>query len=79
MKKKLYRSSTHKQVSGLLGGVADYFEVDPILVRLAYVMVTIFTGVFPGIIAYFVGLIIVPHAPAVHAPSTPVADDTSEV
>lgn len=76
--KKLYRSNTNKVVTGLLGGLGEYFDADPVLVRLLFLFVTIFTGVFPGIIAYFIGAIIVPAAPTI-TPSTPASDDSSAV
>jgi phage shock protein C len=76
--KKLYRSTDNKVFSGLLAGLAEYFDVDPTLTRLLFVMITIFTGVFPGLIAYIFGIAIVPTAP-VSAPVTPVSDDTSDI
>lgn len=75
--KKLYRSNTNKVVFGLMGGIAEFFDTDPVLVRLLFLFVTIFTGVFPGIIAYLLGAVIVPSAPT-SIPSTSVADDSSE-
>ena len=62
MKKTLTRSKTNKVFAGVLGGVGEYFDADPVIFRLGYMMMTIFTGVFPGIIAYFLGLFIVPEA-----------------
>lgn len=58
--KKLYRSKTNKQLSGLCGGIADYFEMDASVIRLGWIVVTILTGIVPGIIAYFVAAIVVP-------------------
>lgn len=68
MKKILTRSKTNKVFAGVFGGVGEYFDVDPVIFRLGYMMMTIFTGIFPGVIAYFLGLFIVP-----------VAHDTHEV
>lgn len=61
--KKLYLSKTDKKLSGVCGGLAEYFELDPSLVRLGWVIMTVVTGVLPGIIAYFVAAVVIPTAP----------------
>ena len=66
MKKLLTRSKTNKVFAGVFGGVGEYLDVDPVIFRLGYMMMTIFTGIFPGVIAYFLGLFIVPAAHDVH-------------
>lgn len=58
-KKKLFRSVSNKMIGGVCAGLADYFEVDPTLVRLAYVLLTL-ASVGLGIIVYIVLLIVVP-------------------
>ena len=58
--KKLYRSKINKMLGGVLGGVAEYFEVDSTVIRLGYVVLAIFTGVVPLVILYFLAAIIVP-------------------
>lgn len=58
--KQLRRSTTNKVFSGLFGGLGEYFGIDPVVLRLAFVLVTMFTGFFPGFVAYVVGSIIVP-------------------
>jgi len=60
MKKKLYRSDKNKTLAGVIGGLGEYADVDPVLFRLLWVLITIFTGFFPGIIAYFAAIIIIP-------------------
>ncbi len=60
--KRLYRSERDVKVSGVLAGIAEYAEVDPTLVRLVYVLVTAFSGVFPGVIAYVVLALVIPKA-----------------
>jgi len=47
-------------VAGVLGGIAEYLDVDPTVIRLAYVFLTIFTAGFPGFFAYIVAALIVP-------------------
>lgn len=61
--KKLYLSTTDKKLSGVCGGVADYFQVDSSLVRLSWIIITILTGVVPGIVAYIVAAIVIPPEP----------------
>lgn len=61
MQKRLYRSREEKIIGGVCGGLAEYLNVDPTLVRLALVLITLFAGA--GIIAYLVLWVIVPLAP----------------
>jgi phage shock protein C len=61
--KKLYRSNTNRMLAGVCGGIAEYFHVDPTLIRLAYVLLSIFTVAFPGIIVYIIAAIIIPNDP----------------
>ncbi len=61
--KQLYRSKTNRVWGGVLGGLGEYTGVDPVLFRLLYVLLTAFTGFFPGLIAYIVALFIVPKRP----------------
>jgi phage shock protein C len=58
--KRLHRSRTDRQLTGVLGGIADYFGLDPSLVRIGYVIGTIFTGFVPGILLYLAMAFIVP-------------------
>lgn len=58
MEKRLYRSETNKVISGVCGGLGEYFDVDPVLVRVVTVILVLATGV--GIFAYIVAWIIVP-------------------
>ncbi|MGL4779778.1 MAG: PspC domain-containing protein [Bacteroidales bacterium] len=63
MHKKLYRSSTDKMIAGVCGGLGDYFNVDPTLIRLGAVILLFITALFPTIIAYIIAAIIVPVKP----------------
>lgn len=64
--KKLYRSDTNKVFAGICGGLGEYFEVDPIIIRLFWMLIVVLSGVFPGIIAYILALFIVPKRIAAH-------------
>ena len=57
--KKLTRS-TNKVLAGVCGGIAEYFEIDPTLVRVAYAALTIFSAGFPGILLDIIMLILMP-------------------
>lgn len=61
--KKLYKSDKNKVLSGVLAGVAEYYDVDPTVVRLGYVLVTMISHLVPGVVAYFVATLIVPAGP----------------
>ena len=47
-------------ISGVLGGIANYLNVDPTIIRVAYALLTFFTSLIPGIIAYVIMSIIIP-------------------
>ena len=57
--KKLTRS-TNKVLAGVCGGIAEYFEIDPTLVRVAYAALSIFSAGFPGVLLYIIMLILMP-------------------
>lgn len=59
-RKKLYRSKKNKIIAGVIGGIGEYFDVDPVLLRLLWVLIVAFTGFIPGIIAYPFAIIIIP-------------------
>jgi phage shock protein C len=58
--KRLTRSRNDRLLAGICGGLANYLEVDPTIVRLVLVLATFFTVVFPGILIYLIMWIIVP-------------------
>lgn len=69
--KKLYRSEKNKIFAGVCGGIAEYFDIDATILRLFWMLVVIFTGIFPGVIAYILAIFIMPLPPgAVHAHHT---------
>ena len=61
MKKRLYKSDKDKKVCGVCGGIANYFDVDPTAIRLAWVIFTLAGG--SGLIAYIIAAIIMPEDP----------------
>jgi phage shock protein PspC (stress-responsive transcriptional regulator) len=58
-KRRLARSDDSKMIAGVCGGIADYLDWDPTLVRVAYVLISVFT-LFSGVIAYLVLWIVMP-------------------
>ena len=63
MEKKLYKINEGKQLDGVCGGLAEYFHIDPTLVRAAWALVTVFTA-GTGLLAYLACAIIIPRKPA---------------
>lgn len=61
--KKLYRSDKDKTIAGIVGGLGEYFEIDPTVLRLMVLFFIFITGVVPGVIAYVIALLIVPKRP----------------
>jgi phage shock protein C len=61
--KKLYRSTTDRKLAGVCGGLGEFFSVDPTLIRLTWVVLSVLTGVFPGVAVYIVAVVLVPHQP----------------
>ena len=58
--KKLMRSRRQRMFAGVLGGVSEYFDIDVTIVRLLYVLVSIFSAGFPGLIVYIIAMFIIP-------------------
>ena len=58
MDKRLYKSTENKMLDGVCGGIAEYFDIDPTLVRLGWVLFCALGG--SGIIAYIIAAIIIP-------------------
>lgn len=59
--KRLYKSRRSKMVCGVCGGIAEYFNIDPTLVRLAFVLLTFGWG--SGLLAYIVAAVVMPENP----------------
>ena len=58
MEKRLFKSNTDKKLDGVCAGIANYFNIDPTLIRLAWVIFTLAGGC--GLIAYIIAAIIMP-------------------
>jgi phage shock protein C len=62
MEKKLYRSLKNRMLAGVCAGIADYFGLDPTVIRLAWVVFSCLAG--SGVLAYIICAIVIPNAPA---------------
>ena len=60
IRKKLLRSTNDKWIAGILGGIAEYLDWDPAILRLAYVLLSVFSAGFPGILIYIFLWIVMP-------------------
>jgi phage shock protein C len=69
---RLMRSRTDRRIAGICGGLAEYFEVDPTIVRVAWVILSIVVGaVVLGIVAYLIAWFIIPPAPLATLQASP--------
>lgn len=59
--KRLYRNTNNKIIAGVCSGVGDYFNIDPVIIRLLWVILTIFGGA--GLLVYIIAWIIIPEKP----------------
>ena len=62
-KKRLYRSHRDRMIGGVAGGLANYFAVDPVVMRVGMVALLIFTAVIPAVIFYVVCIFLIPAEP----------------
>lgn len=69
--KRLMRSVLDKKIAGVCGGCSEYFGVDPTILRIVWVFVTLATGIFPGVLAYVVAWVLMPQALYVTAAAAP--------
>ena len=60
MEKRLYRAMNNKMIAGVCGGVAEYFGLDPALVRLGWIVFCALGG--SGVLAYIIAAIVIPKA-----------------
>lgn len=59
---RLRRSRKHKVVGGVIGGLAEYFDRDPGLLRVLYVLISVVSAAFPGIFVYLILWAVIPAA-----------------
>lgn len=74
--KQLYRSRTNRVIGGVAGGLAEYFNTDPLLVRLVFIALTFWTGV--GFFLYLVAWFLIPEEPLERAEAKTKSSDKEE-
>ena len=62
--KRLYRSSDNRVFAGICGGLGEYFDVDPTVVRVVYVLLSLLTA-FMGVLLYIILLFVIPNRPRI--------------
>lgn len=63
MTKRLYRSRKDRKIAGVCGGLAEFFKVDPVIIRVIAVILLL-PGGFPGVVPYVILWVLVPYAPS---------------
>lgn len=76
--KKLYRSSSDKMLSGVCGGLGEYFDIDPTVLRLLSALVIVCTGFFPGVLVYILAALIMPLQPSAIVTDIPKSGTPTE-
>lgn len=61
--KRLYRSKADRKLAGVCGGIGEYFQVDPVLIRLLWIFFTLAGG--GGVLAYIIAWLVVPESPEI--------------
>jgi len=75
MARKLYRSVDDRKIAGVCGGLGDYFDIDPTIVRLLWVSMVLAFGT--GVLAYILAWIIVPEIPMSKVAATRTVTENS--
>jgi len=60
MAKRLFRTKRDSILGGVCGGIAEYFDLDPSLVRIGYILLSILSAAFPGFLVYIILWIVIP-------------------
>lgn len=60
--KRFTRSIHDRMIAGICGGIAEYFDVDATLVRVAFVLLSVLSAAFPGLLVYLILWLVVPEA-----------------
>ena len=71
--KKLYRSTTDRWIAGVCGGIGEYLDIDPNVIRVIWAAITAVTGFGPGIVVYILIWIILPQREEVLPAEAPAA------
>ena|SRR5215475_6393269 len=61
--RKLLRSRSDRKIAGVCAGLAQHTDLDPTLMRFIWALVTIMSGIFPGLVVYVIAWIVIPEEP----------------
>ncbi len=61
----LFRSTTDKKISGVCGGIGEHFKIDPTIIRVLWIVVSLSTGLVPGVIIYLILAVVIPERPLI--------------
>lgn len=59
----MLRSKRNRMIAGVCGGIAEHLGWDPTLVRILYVVISVFSAAFPGILVYIILWVLMPEQP----------------
>ncbi|MCM1115841.1 MAG: PspC domain-containing protein [Clostridium sp.] len=76
--KKIYRSKNDRLLSGVCGGIAQYFNCDPTIIRLIWALVSLFSAAVPGVLIYVICLVIIPEEPDFYDTTGTYHNDTRQ-
>ena len=76
MGKRIYRSKKNKVFAGVLSGLGEYLDIDPVLLRVIWLAITVFTGFVPGIVVYILAIFVIPAQPTSIVVSQPTKKDS---
>lgn len=62
MEQKKLRRSENRMLGGVIAGLAEYFDVDVTMLRVCYVLLSLFTAAFPGLLVYIILLLLMPNS-----------------
>ena len=62
MEQKKLRRSENRMLGGVIAGLAEYFDVDVTMLRVCFVLLSLFTAAFPGLLVYIILLLIMPNS-----------------
>ena len=62
LSRPLRRSRTNRMIAGVVGGLAEHFRIDPTLLRVIYVVGSVVSAAFPGILVYLLLWVLIPEA-----------------
>ncbi len=60
--RRLTRSRTNRMIAGVVGGLAEYLGMDPALARILYVLISVFSAAFPGVLVYIILWVVMPES-----------------